>query len=49
MEQLKAELEQRGHKVSVRSLTSGIQGIVVSSGGLVGGADPRREGLVLGE
>ena len=48
-EQLKAELEQRGHKVSVRSLTSGIQGIVVSSGGLVGGADPRREGLVLGE
>jgi gamma-glutamyltranspeptidase/glutathione hydrolase len=48
-EQLKAELEQRGHKVSVRSLTSGIQGIVVSSGGLVGGADPRRDGLVLGE
>ncbi len=48
-EQLKAELEQRGHKVKVRSLTSGIQGIVISSGGLVGGADPRREGLVLGE
>ena len=48
-EQLTAELEQQGHKISVRSLTSGIQGIVVSSGGLVGGANPRREGLVLGE
>ena len=48
-EQLKADMEQIGHKVRVRPLTSGLQGIVVTPSGLVGGADPRREGLVLGE
>ena len=48
-EQLKADMEQIGHKVRVRPLTSGLQGIVVTPSGLIGGADPRREGLVLGD
>ena len=48
-EYLKADMEQIGHKVRVRPLTSGLQGIVVTPSGLVGGADPRREGLVLGD
>jgi gamma-glutamyltranspeptidase/glutathione hydrolase len=48
-EQLKVDMEQMGHKVRARSLTSGLQGIVVTPSGLIGGADPRREGLVLGQ
>lgn len=43
---LKAGLEAKGHKVSVRSLNSGIHGIVINENGLEGGADPRREGKV---
>jgi gamma-glutamyltranspeptidase/glutathione hydrolase len=38
-----------GFKVSVQDLNSGVQGIVVEKNGLLGGADPRREGLVLGD
>ena len=48
VERTKVGLEARGHEVVVRDLNSGIQGIVVTPDGLVGGADPRREGLVLG-
>ena len=48
-ELLKADMEQLGHKVRVRPLTSGLQGIVITPAGLVGGADPRREGLVRGD
>jgi gamma-glutamyltranspeptidase/glutathione hydrolase len=40
-EQLKVNMEQMGHKVRARSLTSGLQGIVVTPSRLVGGADPR--------
>ena len=44
---LKPMLEAMGHKVSVRSLNSGIQAIAVNKDKqLVGGADPRREGKV---
>tara|TARA_R110001606_G_scaffold375489_1_gene533802 strand:+ start:347 stop:2107 length:1761 start_codon:yes stop_codon:yes gene_type:complete len=42
-------LTDMGFKVSVQDLNSGVQGIVVEKGGLLGGADPRREGLVLGD
>lgn len=42
-------LESLGYEVSVRPLTSGIHGIMISNEGLLGGADPRREGIALGE
>jgi gamma-glutamyltranspeptidase / glutathione hydrolase len=42
-------LTDMGFKVSVQDLNSGVQGIVVEKDGLLGGADPRREGLVLGD
>ncbi|WP_448213412.1 gamma-glutamyltransferase [Colwellia sp. MEBiC06753] len=40
-------LEAKGHKVQIRDLNSGIQAIELNNGQLRGGADPRREGLVL--
>ena len=42
------ELEQMGFKVNVRALTSGLHAIALTGDGLVGGADPRREGIALG-
>jgi len=45
---LKAGLEAMGHKVETRKLTSGLQGIAVTPGGLEGGADRRREGAARG-
>jgi gamma-glutamyltranspeptidase/glutathione hydrolase len=46
-EALKPLLEAKGHKVQVRDLNSGIHAIEVTKSGFIGGADPRREGLVL--
>ena len=46
-ERLKPLLEDKGHKVILRDLNSGIHAIEVTSKGYVGGADPRREGVVL--
>lgn len=44
------ELEKMGHKVNIRQLTSGLHGIVIDENGkLHGGADSRREGIVMGE
>ncbi|WP_019027474.1 gamma-glutamyltransferase [Colwellia piezophila] len=45
---LKPALEARGHRVKVKPLNSGLHAIELTSDGLVGGADPRREGLALG-
>jgi len=45
---LKTALESRGHQVKIRALNSGLHAIEVTKDGLVGGADPRREGVVLG-
>lgn len=42
-------LEQLGYKTDVRELNSGVQAIVIHPEGLVGGADPRREGKVMGD
>ena len=42
------QLEAMGHEISVRPMTSGIQAIRVTEDGFFGGADPRREGVVMG-
>ncbi len=47
--ELAAELEALGHEVRVRPMTSGLHALRRSGEGWVGGADPRREGVVLAE
>ncbi|MGM0692246.1 MAG: gamma-glutamyltransferase family protein [Pseudomonadota bacterium] len=42
-------LRERGHEVEERELTSGLQAIRRTEEGLFGGADPRREGVVMGD
>ncbi len=49
MFEMQDELAARGHKVRVRSMPSGLHGIVIEEDRLLGGADSRREGLVLGD
>ncbi len=44
-----AALIARGHQVRESDLTSGLQGIQKIKDGFLGGADPRREGIVLGD
>lgn len=47
---LRGALEVRGHQVVVRPMTSGLQAIaVLPDGSLVGGADPRGEGVAIGD
>ena len=46
---LKAALESLGHEVRVRAMTSGLHGIMAAGGSLTGGADPRREGVAVGD
>lgn len=48
-ETLAAPLEQMGYEVAIRGLNSGLHMIGVTDSGLLGGADPRREGIALGE
>lgn len=49
-ERLQPALEKLGYKTNVRSLNSGLHGIVIDEKGrLSGGADPRREGIVIAE
>ena len=49
-EEIIESLRERGHTVSERELTSGLQAIRrLEDGTLFGGADPRREGVVMGE
>src|SRR5690606_24066989 len=51
--ELAPALEALGHRVVPRTLISGLHGIVIEYDGgvrrLLGGADPRREGIALGE
>jgi gamma-glutamyltranspeptidase/glutathione hydrolase len=46
-------LRERGHEVKEQALTSGLQAVVrqnkSSRSEWISGADPRREGVVLGE
>jgi gamma-glutamyltranspeptidase/glutathione hydrolase len=44
---LAPRLEAMGYKVKIRTLNSGLHGISITESGLDGGADPRREGVVL--
>ena len=46
---LQSRLEALGHRTVVIDQTSGVQAIMRTSRGWVGGADPRREGIVLGD
>ena len=46
---LEAPLQEMGFETEVTDLTSGLHAIAVGEGGLSGGADPRREGIALGE
>ena len=48
-EQLQVPLEALGHKVRIIDLNSGLHGILIKDGKLIGGADPRREGVAVGE
>ncbi|MEW6992678.1 gamma-glutamyltransferase [Colwelliaceae bacterium MEBiC 14330] len=45
---LQPGLEEKGHHVKVRTLNSGLHAIEIKNNSLVGGADPRREGVVMG-
>jgi len=49
VEDLRPALAARGHAIDVVRLTSGVQGIERVAGGWSGGADPRREGLAIGD
>jgi gamma-glutamyltranspeptidase/glutathione hydrolase len=42
-------LKARGHQVNETEMTSGLQAIQRTDGGWFGGADPRREGVVMGD
>ncbi len=42
-------LSELGHEVQERELTSGLQAIQRTADGWLGGADPRREGVVMGQ
>ena len=48
-EALAPELEALGYEVSARDMNSGLHGVAITATGLEGGADPRREGVVLGD
>jgi gamma-glutamyltranspeptidase/glutathione hydrolase len=48
-EGLAADLEALGYKVAVKDLNSGLHGVAIQPSGLTGGADPRREGVALGD
>jgi gamma-glutamyltranspeptidase/glutathione hydrolase len=48
-EDLADDLTSLGFTVAVKDLNSGLHGIAWTPAGLVGGADPRREGVALGD
>lgn len=48
-DQLVEGLRALGHQVSLADQSSGLSALVRTPSGWIGGADPRREGLVLGD
>ena len=49
LERFAGALREKGHRISVMPMPSGVQAIVRDGDGWTGGADPRREGLAAGE
>lgn len=47
--ELSRALAAKGHEVTTESMTSGLQGLQIKDGKILGGADPRREGVALGD
>ncbi|MGI9389608.1 MAG: gamma-glutamyltransferase [Boseongicola sp.] len=45
---LETELQALGYETNLRSLTSGLHAISIGPDGVLGGADPRREGIAIG-
>ena len=48
-ESLQQGLRQRGHRVTILPMPSGVHAIVLDKDGMTGGADPRREGRAAGD
>ena len=48
-EALADDLEALGFTASARELNSGLHGVAITPAGLAGGADPRREGIAVGD
>ncbi len=48
-EQFADELTALGYKTKILDLNSGQHGVTITADGIVGGADPRREGVALGD
>ena len=48
-ESLNSQLMTWGHQIKVREFESGLNGIEFADGFMIGGADPRREGVALGD
>ncbi|TMG88974.1 MAG: gamma-glutamyltransferase, partial [Betaproteobacteria bacterium] len=46
---MESKLKALGHETRVMEHTSGLQAIVRTRSGWIGGADPRREGTVAGD
>jgi gamma-glutamyltranspeptidase/glutathione hydrolase len=49
LEAIVPQLQQLGHEVKLNTMTSGLHAILVTPDGLIGGADPRREGVAVGD
>ena len=49
LEGIADQLKAMGHDVRFSNLTSGLQGLTIDNGVIQGGADPRREGVALGD
>ncbi|MEP9388545.1 gamma-glutamyltransferase [Mesorhizobium sp. KR9-304] len=48
-ENLAGDLEALGYKIKIGDQNSGLHGVAIMPDGLTGGADPRREGIALGD
>lgn len=48
-ERMREAMEKLGHQVKIIDLNSGLHGVQINNGQLIGGADPRREGIAVGQ